>query len=80
MDVFPYLIQEGLASPKIAGRGRPIGSGCNRRLLARMKPGDSIWDIPEKKALSLRSSATKANIKVSIILVQETGLYTIIRK
>lgn len=80
MDVFPYMIQQGLPAPKISGRGRPVGTGCNMRLIKRMKPGDSIWDIPFMKAESLRISARKLGIKVSIILVRETGLYTLIRK
>jgi len=80
MDVFPYLIQEGLAAPKITRSGRPLGQGPNIRLLQRMKPGDTLWDIPWAKAESFRASARKVNIKLSIIRVRETGLYTLIRK
>jgi len=65
--------------PKIAHPGRPKGWGSNLRLLNRMKPGDCIWDVPEKKMKSIRSSAIRNKIKVSIRYIPETGFYTLFK-
>ncbi len=51
---------------KIAGRGRPKGSGCNLRLLKGMKAGDSMWHLSFKKMNSIRVSAQKNGIKIKV--------------
>lgn len=65
--------------PKVK-RGRPLGNGANLRLLNRMKPGECVWDVPKLKMWSIRSSAFRAKIKLTIRLVESTGLYTIFKK
>jgi hypothetical protein len=74
----PVLIVERQKPlPKVTGRGRKKGSGSNLKLLASLKPGDSIWDIPEKKAMSICFSAYKAKIKISRRRIPGTELYAI---
>lgn len=66
--------------PKIKGRGRPKGTGENVRLLARLKPGEMVFDVTEKKKNSIRGSARRHNIKVSVRYMPETKLYTIFKR
>lgn len=46
--------------------GRPKGSGCNMRLLKRMKPGNSIFDVPKLKMLAFCESARMCGVKVKV--------------
>ncbi len=52
--------------PKIQGRGRKPGSGCNMEFLSRMKKGDVAYPIPQKKVNSLRQSAHTLKIKIQL--------------
>lgn len=42
------------------------GNGINLILLRKMEMGQSIWEIPRKKMLSLRHTAHQAKIKVRV--------------
>ncbi len=54
-------------SPLPKGRGgRPKGSGCNLRLLARIASGGCILNLEEKKARSLFETGRKRGIKLKI--------------
>lgn len=44
--------------------GRPKGSGCNMRLLQRMKIGNTIMDVPKGKMLALTEAAKKLGMKL----------------
>lgn len=74
------IIERQKDLPKVSGRGRKKGSGPNMKLLANLKPGDSVWDVPYNKMLSIRASAFKANIKLKVRLIPDTNLYAIQRK
>jgi len=66
---------------KVVGRGRKKGSGDNMRLLAKLKKGDSMWDVPKDKMNSIRSSAIRNNIAIKIRWIPDTNpeLYAIER-
>jgi hypothetical protein len=72
------IIERDKPVGKVMGRGRKKGSGPNLQLLAKLKPGDSIWEVPEAKMHSLRASAFRAGIKVKVRLTP-SGLYAIER-
>ena len=65
---------------KIAGRGRPRGTGENARLLYRMKPGEQVFDVPRKKKDSILVTARRHNIKVSVRYMPETKLFAIFKR
>jgi hypothetical protein len=73
------VIEHNRPIPKVAGRGRPKGSGCNLKTLAKLKPGDSLFDVPRNKMNSIRSSAYRAGVEISIRLIPDTQLYSIWR-
>jgi hypothetical protein len=75
-----FIIEHGKQMPKVAGRGRPKGSGSNLKLLAKLKPGDSLFDVPRNKMNSIRTSAYRSGIAISIRLIPDTQLYSIWRK
>jgi len=62
----PLIIERGIPVSKILGRGRPRGSGGNLRALAKLKPGDSLWDVPKKKKDSFRTAAFRHKIKIKV--------------
>lgn len=63
----PLIIEKDIPLQKVFGRiGRPKGSGSNLRTLTRMKPGDSLWEMPYKKAMSFKTSAFRNGIKIRI--------------
>lgn len=66
MESGPLIIEKGIPVPKIVGRGRPRGTGSNLRALAKMKPGDSLWDVPKAKKDSIRTSAFRNKIRLKI--------------
>lgn len=65
--------------PKIMGRGRKAGFGKYRNIMLRMKIGDSIWDLDEKKCNALKNSAYKCGMKVSTRRIPMTGTYMLMR-
>jgi len=64
--LFPVNVHHGEPIPKVLGRGRKKYVGRNFILLEKMRVGDSLWDIPRKKCLSIRHTAYKLGISVSI--------------
>ncbi len=66
MDGDPLIIERDKPLLKVSGRGRPKGSGSNLRTLSRMKPGDSLWEMPLAKVNSFRTSAFRNGIKIKI--------------
>lgn len=76
--IFPE-IRDDIPIPKVVGRGRRKGSGINMFLLRKMKVGSSIWNIPNKKCLSLQHSARKCGVKLRVRRLPNNGLYAIWR-
>jgi hypothetical protein len=73
------IIVEGVPPTKKLGVGRPKGSGSNIRLLKKLKPGNSIWELTWKKANSIRVSAQNAGIKIKIRKQPDSDRYAIWR-
>jgi hypothetical protein len=61
-----FIIEHDIPITKVVGRGRKRGSGFNLKMLNKMKQGDCISDIPEKKMHSIRVSASKATPPISL--------------
>ncbi len=66
MSSDPLIIERDKPLLKVSGRGRPMGSGSNLRTLAKMRPGDSLWEMPRSKVLSFKTSAYRHGIKIKI--------------
>lgn len=66
MEGNPLIIERGVPIPKVVRLGRPKGSGSNMRLLAKMKAGDSVWDVPKGKKDSIRTSAFRNGIRIKV--------------
>jgi len=59
----------GLAPTKILGRGRPVGTGPNQKLLGKIKPNEAhscIWGLSLKKMRSIKSTASLLGISIKI--------------
>ncbi len=70
-------VLESMPIPKIQGRGRPKGHGPNLRMLARMKPGNCIVDVPWRKMESIRSSAYDGGYKIRVRRMPDSKRYFI---
>ncbi len=75
--MIPAVLKSGVPIPKIVGRGRPKGIGRNVEKLASMKPGDSLWELTRRKAMSFRVSAACVGIKVTIRKIDGTTRYAL---
>lgn len=73
METAHLIERSGVPVPPIIRKGRKKGSGCNLKLLQRMKVGDSIWDVPEDKMISLRSSAFRGGLSIRIRKVEDNN-------
>lgn len=59
-------IKEGLDIPKIRKSGRPKGTGPNVELIAKLRPGQSIWNLKPNEMRNLRMAAYRVGAKVKI--------------
>lgn len=59
-------IKEGLIIPKIRKSGRPKGTGPNVELIAKLRPGQSIWNLKPNEMRNLRMAAYRVGAKVKI--------------
>lgn len=59
--------------------GRPKNRGCNLDLVMRMSEGDSIWEIPFAKAMSIQTSARSKGIKIVAVKL-ESGNYVLYKE
>lgn len=73
------IIERQKEMPKIHGRGRKKGSGPNMKMLAGLAIGDSVWDVPKGKMLSICSSAKRSGVKIQVRKIPGTDLYAIKR-
>lgn len=80
--VNPSIILEtkSLPVPAIKGRGRKVGSGANIKLLERMAPGQSIWEVPKEKMESIRATAHNKGIEITVRRQPNSIYYAIWRK
>lgn len=65
IKVFSGTIKDGVECPPVIQVKRK-GNGINLILLRKMEVGQSVWEIPRKKMLSLRHTAGQANIKLKV--------------
>jgi len=65
--------------PKVQGRGRPKGTGCNLRLLNSMKVGDSAWGIPASRVHSLRQTAFMAKMRLKFRQIPDSDTFVVKR-
>lgn len=73
---YSFQTKDDLPITKVLGRGRRRGNGQNLIFLRRMKPGSPLWNVPLKKAMSIKHSAWRFKIKIKIRRLP-TGLYGI---
>lgn len=59
-------IKEGVPELKIRRPGRPPGTGPNVELIAKLKPGQSIWNLKPNEMKNLRMAAYRVGVKVKI--------------
>jgi hypothetical protein len=60
-------------------KGVKLGKGKNLDMFAKMKPGDSIWDVPRDKMNSMRYTAWREKIKIKIRRIPDSDKYAIFR-
>lgn len=66
-----------LPLPKVSGRGRKRGDGCNLVFLKSLTSGDTAWGLSERKMRSVKMTAFKKKIKISIRQIPDTDTYVI---
>lgn len=70
-------VLQSMPIPKIQGGGRPKGSGPNMKMLARMKPGNCIVEVPFNKMQSIKSSAFDMGCRIRIRRMPDSSRYFI---
>lgn len=74
----PGPVTSGVGIPPVLPHKRIKGNGINLILFRNMKSGESIWEVPRKKMESIRQSALKGGIKISVRKIP-SGRYAVFK-